>query len=187
VTPEQTTELLKALNQHNWFLIGCGIVWLLGTILQFLVVTRIKAAIENKQHFSRVRYERELKVYEELWPKLCQLQVAAGSLRPKAEWELAKDETEESRSQIRCKRFDDAFWPLLNEIDNARPFYSDEIWNEIGKLMKLCWGEAVEYALVKDRDKNYWDNAHKNADAIGKQIDTICEAIRTRLSKFDNV
>jgi hypothetical protein len=188
MSPEQVTDLLKALNQHNWFLVVCGIVWILGTILQFVVVARIKSAIENKQHFSRVRYEREMKVFEEIWPKLCELQEAVLSLRPVMDTSLQEGETKDSRKLKRAESFSTAFVNFRMAIKHSRPFYPPVIWDELGILLKLCWGEATEFSVYSDERKphDYWEKAMDNAQAINEQIDKTCEAIRTRLSKFDN-
>jgi len=188
VTPEQTTELLKALNQHNWFLVGCGVVWLLGTVLQFFVVTRIKSVIENKQHFNRVRYEREMKVFEEIWPKLCELQEAVLDLRPVMDCSPQEGETIESRKLKRAEKFTIAFTDFRTAIKHNRPFYPPIIWDELGKVLQLCWGEATEFSVYANERKprDYWGKAMDNAKAINEQIDKTCEAIRTRLSKFDS-
>lgn len=188
MTPDQITELLKSLNQHNWFLVGCGVVWLLGTILQFLVVARIKSAIEDKQHFNRVRYEREMKVFEEIWPKLCEFQEAVLALRPVMDSSLQEGETAESRKLKRAEKFTIAFADFRMAIKHNRPFYPPIIWDELRKVLQLCWGEATEFSVYSDERKprDYWDKAMNNAKNINEQIDKTCEAIRTRLSKFDN-
>jgi hypothetical protein len=150
-------------------------------------VESIKADFAAKQHFSQIRYEREMKVFEEIWPKLCDLQSAALSLRPVWDNSPPEGQTVESRKQERPANFQAALQSYLMTINHNRPFYPPTIWEELQALLKLCWGEAVEFSTLTPRDdREYWKKAMDNAEAINKQIDKTCEAIRNRLSKFDS-
>jgi hypothetical protein len=155
-------------------------------------VEAIKADLATKQHYSRVRYERELKVYEELWPKLCDLQAAVLSLRPVFDWGPPEGVSEDEVRQSRRKHFLEAHRSFLQAVSLSRPFYATDVWELLNQLIKLCSGEAVNWGLFSDprereRRPGYWETAEKNSEAIQKHIDTICEAIRTRLSRFDNI
>lgn len=150
-------------------------------------VESIKTDFAAKQHFSQIRYEREVKVFEEIWPKLCELQSAVLSLRPAMDYLPREGETVESRKQDRAAKFNEALNNYRITINHNRPFYPPTIWEELQTLFKLCWGEAVEFSIFEPRtDKDYWKKAMDNAEAINKQIDKTCEAIRNRLSKFDS-
>ena len=152
-------------------------------------VESIKTDLAAKQHFSQIRYERETKVFEEIWPKLCELQEAVLDLRPITESFPQGDETPESRKQRRSEKFTTAFINFRTAIKHNRPFYPPIIWDELLKVLQFCWGEATEVSIYSNERKprDYWDKAMNNAEAINKQIDKTCEAIRTRLSKFDSV
>ena len=156
-------------------------------------VESIKADLGAKQYFSQIRYERELKVYEELWPKLCDLESIVLILRSGIGFSTAADEEQEKIKQK--QQFMEAHRSFFVAVSRTRPFYPSEVWGELDKLIKLCWGEAVEWglfsntALMRDREnrEGYYEKGQQNAEAIKKQINVICEVIRTRLSKFDNI
>jgi hypothetical protein len=156
-------------------------------------VESIKAGLGAKQYFSQIRYERELKVYEELWPKLCDLESIVLSLRSGFGFSKGTDEEQEKIKQKQT--FMEAHSSFLTAVSHSRPFYPSEVWEELNKLIKLCWGEAIEWglfsnlALMREREnrEGYYEKAQNNADAIKTQIQTLCEVIRTRLSKFDNI
>jgi hypothetical protein len=151
-------------------------------------VESIKTDLAAKQYFSQIRYEREMKVFEEIWPKLCELQEAVLSLRPIMDYSPQEGEPEDSRKQKRAINFATAFNDFKTTVLHNRPFYPPIIWDELQALLKICWGEAVEYGTFDARkDRDYWTRAMDNAKAINEQIDKTCEAIRTRLSKFDNL
>ena len=197
MTAEQFNQVIQALNQGNWRLLCLVLVvvvaWVVVLAFQLSIMKRIEAAIENKQHFSRVRYEREMKIYEELWPKLCELEAISLSLRSGFGFTTSAESTEEEETLKRKQKFWDAHKAFFLAVSYSRPFYSTDVWKEVNKLIKLCWGEAVEWGLLahpalmraRENREDYYKNAEKNADAIKIQIEKICEAIRTRLSKFD--
>ena len=61
---------------------------------------RVKADLGCRSHYSKVRYERELKVFEDVWPKLVQLQMSVAMLRPVMDTEAGRNNTKpQSRAQ----------------------------------------------------------------------------------------
>jgi hypothetical protein len=211
VTPEQLQQYVDAtLKQRDQFnlvffsltiVLSIGGAWLiaylrekgknLATKEDISEITRkvesIKTDLATKQHFSQIRYEREVKVFEEIWPKLCELQGAVLSLRPVMDYSPREGETVESRKQERAAKFNAAFNNYRITINHNRPFYPPKIWEELQTILKLCWGEAVQFSVHSGEriPRDYWEKAMDNAKAINEQIDKTCEAIRTRLSKFD--
>ena len=212
MTPEQLQQYVDAaLKQRDQFnlvfypltiVLSIGGAWLISYIREkgknlatkediseiTTKVESIKADLGAKQHFSQIRYEREVKVFEEIWPKLCELQEAVLALRPVMDSSLQEGETAESRKLQRADKFTIAFSDFRTAIKRNRPFYPPIIWDELGKVLQLCWGEATEFSMYFDERKprDYWEKAMDNAKAINEQIDKTCEAIRTRLSKFDS-
>ena len=100
---------------------------------------------------------------------------------------LAEGETPESRKQSRLQALSDAYRELAGAIEHNRPFYTADIWKELRALLDLFYKEGIEYQFGDMRRdwQKYWDDAQANAKAIAEQTDKICEAVRTRLTKFD--
>ena len=212
MTPEQLQQYVDAaLKQRDQFslvfypltiVLSIGGAWLISYIREkgknlatkediseiTQKIESIKTDLAAKQHFSQIRYGREMKVFEEIWPKLCELQEAVLALRPVMDTLPQEGETKESRKSMRAENFTNAFVAFRTAIKHSRPFYPPVIWNELVILLKLCWGEATEYGIYSDERKprDYWEKAMDNAKAINDQIDKTCEAIRTRLSTFDS-
>jgi len=149
---------------------------------------KVRASLEVRSHYSRVRYEREMKTYEEVWTKLCGLKDAALSLRPVMDSSLKEGQTEEDRKRERAGKFIDCYMQLSRAVDYSRPFYPPGIWIELRQLLDLCWKEGVQYRFRGDGRGmiDYWDQAMENAKAITSQVDKTCEAIRSRLTDFDS-
>jgi len=148
---------------------------------------KLKSELAQKSHLSRIRYEREMKVFEDVWPRLHTLRTAVLSLRPVMDTVLAVGETEDGRKEERGTAFFEAYRELALAVEENRPFYPEEVWKELRELLQLTWVEAVDYRLSdQKRDwEKYWDKALENAKAIQEQVEKICEAIRDRLAKFD--
>jgi hypothetical protein len=218
MTPEQLQQYVDAaLKQRDQFdlvfypliiILSIGGAWLISYLREkgknlatkedvseiTQKVESIKTDLAAKQHFSQIRYERELGVYEDLWPKLCDLQAAVISLRPILEFVPDHADEKEQATVEKKKCFWEAHNSLFKVVNHERPFYSSEVWEELDKLINLCWGEAVEWGIcsniinmrARENREDYYEKSIKNADAIKKQIDKICEAIRKRLNKFDS-
>lgn len=147
----------------------------------------LRAELSSRSHYGKVRYEREMKIFEEIWPNLCTLRDAVLSLRPVIDFGLKPEETEEERKQKRAERFFEAWIALRKTVDHSRPFYPPTIWAELRTLLDLTHGESVDYRSSSDRNReDYWDKAMANSEAINKQVDKTCEAIRSRLTAFDD-
>ncbi len=69
-TPEHAARLLDAITRQNSIIVLAGLLWLVVALVQLYLSKRIEAAVTNKQHFSRLRYERELDLYRDMWGKL---------------------------------------------------------------------------------------------------------------------
>lgn len=148
---------------------------------------KLRVDLASRSHYSKVRYEREMKVFEDVWPKLCGLREAVRCLRPVMDTALQAGETEETRKKSRAIRVGEAYQALATTVEHNRPFYSAGVWKQLWTLLSLCWGETVDYRFTEQSDnwREYWEKAMKNTDSINEQVDKVCEAIRSRLTAFD--
>ena len=173
MTPEQLAELLKAFHQHDWFLVVCGVVWLLGAVLQFLIVKRIESAIANKQHFTRARYDREIEIYQKVWPKLMnfyEVMVLGSNADPNSGLAYHKARNE-----------------VIDAVRENRPFFPKEIRQEVLAFQGLCENQKFSEFVIRvrelssDEKKTFFESQEK----MKAQLDKVEEAIRNRLIKFD--
>lgn len=154
-----------------------------GIRSQYLTeLERLRFDLERASLMHRARYETEFRVYEEIWQNLVPVQRAVASLRPMFDYADPK-ETDAERRTRRLNMFGEAFNALQTAIWKGKPFYSAEVHRELQELSRLLHSEAVDYQYGDaHRDEDYWRTAKQNAEAIGKQVDLVCEAIRARLS-----
>jgi hypothetical protein len=200
VTPEQLQQYVdEAFKKREQFdvvfyplviILSLGAAWLFSYLRQkgknlatkedvaaiTTTVESIKSELASKQHFSRVRYEIETKIYSQIWEKLVAFEESVQSLVVK------KDQPVESPELKRCN---DARNNLIDAIKNNRPFYPREIWKELIICQQLCQGLKMLKNPEFLSDPNLRKEYHELPLKIQTQLDKVEEAIRNRLSKFD--
>jgi len=180
--PQLVQEVVTALQHQNWLLILCLaivlVVYVMGLLVQLYIAKKIEAKITNQQHFSRLVYEHELTLYREVWKKLL-------SYHEKASFVFT---WEEKNRDDRAKELRLAGDELFSVIRDNKPFYPDEVWNELRKAVDLCdemsrtqqnMKTASDKLMPEFRDK--LDKLQQQAKA---QQSIIEERIRNRLAKF---
>lgn len=141
---------------------------------------RLKAELEKGIHIHMVQFEKEFKIYEELWSKLVDLRKAVLSLRPAFDMVDPK-EPEDQRKAKRLTKFGDAIAEFIDVTDKNRPFYSEEVFHSMEKLWKLTHSEAVDYKHLDPYTDSYWDKSQENREAILGEIEACCEKLRQRI------
>ena len=142
--------------------------------MQFLIVSKFKSAIENKQHFTRSRFAGEMEVYQKVWPKLMDFFQAT----------YLREDIDQTSTQNRYVEAKDA---VIRVIRENLPFFAKEVRQEILAFQLLCDQHRSYESFMRRRDltpeesKNYAASHSK----IKSQLDKVEEAIRNRLSKFD--
>jgi hypothetical protein len=146
------------------------------------IVEGIRSSHDKELHISKAQFDTEFTIYREVWTKLVALRNAALALRPDFEW-TNPNETEEEAKRRKIGDFRKAITEVIGPIENNKPFCSPDIYKALDDFTKLAYKEFSQYRLGSPKDFNaYWENADNNQKAILASTDTICEAIRTRVS-----
>ncbi len=98
----------------------------------------LRADLSSRAHYGKLQYEREMGVFETIWPRLCALRDAVLSLRPIMDSNTKQGETKELRMAGRIEVFKKAYEDLLTAVESSRPFYAPAIWKELKDLLTLC-------------------------------------------------
>jgi hypothetical protein len=148
---------------------------------------RVRFELAHTGNIQRFQYETEFKTYQEIWEALVLVQSAVQALRPMIDTHLPDKAEREKRDQDRVNVFGKAFNDFSRIVYKSRPFFPKEIFTQIEALLKLVHGEALEVVYKEDGwNKEYWQSARKNAEAISSQVDAICEVMRARLHHDSN-
>lgn len=197
MTPEQLQQYFDtALKQRDQFnlvfypltvVLSIGGAWLISYVRQkgknlatkedIAKITRtqeeIRIELANHSHFSRARYDHEVEIYKNLWPKLFNFYRAS------------------SFSDVRNEEDRNNFNKIKNDVQTTirenKPFYSDEICRELLTFENLCEDKqfleivAISIPLTGDKADSYL----KLQKQIQSQLEKVEKAIRNRLIKFD--
>lgn len=142
---------------------------------------KLQQQVEKGVHIYKFQFEKEYKIYEEIWKKLNALKQSALALRPVADITI-EGESPEERKKKRSKALGDALVNFMKITDEHSPFYSKEIFVKARELSNMCYKEAIEYQYGDEGNREYWHKAVKNSENILGLIDVIENAIRERIS-----
>jgi len=178
MTTEQFKQVIEAIEQGNWrllwLLISVVVVLSIAILIQVYWTKRIEAAVANRQHFSRLRYEREIEIYREVWQKLFDFYESTQRLR------LGVTQQSPARTE-----WTEKLNKLIEVIRYNRPFYPQEIWRELQRAQSLC--EVV--AGAREDPTQFAEMISEKRMELMKNfsslMDNVENAIRKRLSRFD--
>jgi len=128
----------------------------------------------------KIQFEKEFMVYRDLWPELIKLRNATHQLRPMVEYR----DIDKSEEEIRIEKgteFNDRYKKSVVVFEENKPFYPEEIFNEVDKIINLSKKEAIQWQHMPPRDSDYYTSAQKNMDEIIETIDMVCLQIRDRI------
>ncbi len=76
----------------------------------------------------------------------------------------------------------------MTTIDEHKPFYREDIFENLNEIVRLTHGEAVGYShRAPDEYADYSREAADNAQKINKAVNEVCDAIRERISQLSEV
>jgi hypothetical protein len=142
-------------------------------------LARLQATLSFQGEYGKIRYEREMKIYEGLWPILEDVRDNLAEIS-RLNGHVPKQDTAQGNPIL---GFQKAFQDLQQQVRSCRPFYPSSIWESLQKLLELCATECNSvHASPSGRNSNDILLSWRN---INEQVDLTCEAIRSRLTRFD--
>ncbi len=134
---------------------------------------KIRTELANNSHFSRARYDHEVAIYKNLWPKLINFYFISNFM--------------DVRNDADQKKFHEIQNAVVTAIRDNKPFFSEEIYRELMAFEYLCedkkFSEIVAISIPLTGDKA--DSYLKLQKQIQPQLEKVEKAIRDRLIKFD--
>jgi len=143
-------------------------------------IEKLRTQYKKEYHVHELSFNKKFEIYQELWAKAINIQMAAAQLRPRAD-HLNPSETKEERKESRLKIVDKAIKEFRDIVYNKTPFYEQEIFDAAEEILKIVDKEGLEYIDYSPRSKGYWLNAKNNKKEIENLIDKLCAEIRKRI------
>ncbi len=188
------TDLLAALGGYT-IVVGAlagflGRIWVLRVVERekFLLQRQLdrtsrvlQADLDRRLHISKTQFDSELANYKEIWSLLVDLRMKTLRLRPMLDY-VEPNETQQERLTKRLKEFGPAFTTLRDTVEKNKPFYSEQVYQRLSKVVGLCHDEAIDAEYHERPHGEYWKEARVNREKISEAIDVTCEEIRTRVN-----
>lgn len=128
----------------------------------------------------KIQFEEEFNVYKTLWPVLIKLSNVTRQLRPMIEF-IEANKTDDEIRIVKGREFNETFNNCLVIFQENKPFYPEDIFNEIESIIKISRKEAIEWQHMPPKESEYYKNAERNMDEIISKIDNVCLKIRDRI------
>lgn len=129
------------------------------------IKSRLDAELQRTMLVDKVQFEHEYEVYKRVWQTLFSLEKVTLKLRPKLD-QFDPGESEDDRKNRRLKDFAEAFGEYQDVIEETKPFYAPDVYSALSKVRSLCYRERVSYECGDRFDREYWDKATQNEEAI---------------------
>ncbi len=129
----------------------------------------IKTELATRSHFSRLRYEREIEIYKEVWRKLSVFYFESDRQHMGGP---SLDEYSSARRELGLV------------IRDNRPFYPNEVRKELIIFQRFV--EDLHHIRVgRQMNEEIGRQLMKMPEQVKSQLTKVEEAIRNRLDKFD--
>ena len=168
------------MNYTFWIAVAFSVIALIWNFWQQKRIEELKRDNEKATLVHRVQFEKEFKIYNDLWGKLIELRDLAKSLRPHLD-SYNDAQTFEEIAKERLTKLQDAYNACKVSYEQNKPFYSNEVYLAVEKAIQTAHKEAVEYRFEDRNTREYWNNADKNIQELNDALDVTCDIIRKRI------
>ncbi len=149
----------------------------------------LRAQLNRESHAYNIPLEKEFENLSELWEALLKLQKATSGLETALETSYP-DLTEEEQkiTRLRLQRFAESFNSLSALVSSKRPFYPQEIYAALVRIMSIAETQTLDYQIgapipdEQERVIKYWQSVANNAQEISERIDNLAGLIRKRVA-----
>lgn len=158
-------------------------------IFQQMVIHNIKRNNEHQLHVHKVQFEKEFKIYNDVWAKIIAVKQTVRLLRPAMET-IPPGKTKEDVWMQNLQDATSAINDLILATENNKPFYEINIYNSILELNTTTKREII---TVQHKDafltdiKNrmqYYKDGEETIKKVEALADEVCEAIRNRIQNI---
>lgn len=115
---------------------------------------RLNAIQDKALYISKVQYDNEYRIYQEIWQKLHKCTVASVRLYPGYEEMPIDKEEREKYQEEKYRNFVDHYNGFTAAIEEYAPFYRDDFYTAFAELRQACH-EMGDIFKQEEFDKKY--------------------------------
>ena len=140
----------------------------------------IKSSLSKEQFIHRLQFEKEFKIYEELWKRLLDLRGSTARLIPIIDW-ADPNKTEDETKKERLEKFTSDLDEVRKAIFENKPFYNEEVYENSNKIIRKSISQITKFHYPEKDIGDHYMNAEKRVNEINRIIDSVEKAIRERI------
>ncbi len=140
----------------------------------------LKSSLSKEQFIHKLQFEKEFKIYEELWKKLVDLKEATEKIIPINGYrEPGKDDAEidKERAQIVAE----AYSEVRKIINYNKPFYDEKVYENTEKILSQSFRQVLAVRYPNRDESKHFEKAEERIEEIFAVIYKVEVAIRERI------
>ena len=156
-------------------------------IWNFVLTKRIeelKSEGQKQIHVHKIQFDKEFVIYESVWQKIVELKEAIFLLRPRVSYGV-EGKTYEEQTNDNVQKAITVGNELILLTEKNKPFYEQQVYEELSKIIKLIKSEIVEVQYGDRKKTDYWKEGKETIDKLIASSDLICETIRRRIRNIN--
>jgi len=144
---------------------------------------KIKSIYSKEQFIHRLQFEKEFKIYLELWEQLIDLKTDTEILIPIGGI-FDPNEVEGLEDEKRIKKIQESYRQVSKTIRYNKPFYGEEVYISVEQITNESFGQLLQKVRpFKSRTDPYIE-VEERLKRIGKAIYEVERAIRSRIQNM---
>lgn len=147
---------------------------------------KLQAELDKTIHVYRIQFEKEFQALVGIWKTVSELRSQIAGLRPSMSLSLPDESRRQEELNKRFGSFQKALWALQHTIHGQGPFYGEEVYGEVDRLLMIAKRENLEMQLNTPEPFSHpWYAAgEKNKAEFIAQADVVSKVMRTRISQL---
>jgi hypothetical protein len=159
-------------------------------------INMLNSMIEKASYVTKLQYEKEFSIYQDIWEKLSLCVNSTRNLYPAFEYKPVEEPKLKKFIEEKLKIFVDHYNNYSNAITKYSPFYEDKLYSGFVELRNLCNKQGnffrmyeydVKYSLsfATSRDTTMPKESHQEVYIeFPKKIDELQNSLKTGIRNY---
>jgi hypothetical protein len=164
------------MSAEFWIPLVIGIVSIIWNYFQSRRLLKVEMEAKSKNLVHKFQFEKEFKIYKEIWPKLVELKSAAEKIE-----KTTTDKETEIHSELKSLEIN--YHLVRDYFERNKPFYSERVYNKIKVLPVVLSSDSFWAVNSANQAKNeVLERRSIHLKKIVGYIDDVADLIRGRIN-----
>ncbi len=146
-------------------------------------INKLNSINETNTYISKVQYDKEFSIYQEIWGKLHECVISATNLYPTYEDSPVDEEEKKKNDEKKYSDFVEKFNDYSMTIEKFAPFYKEEFYYEFINIKKDCFYLGRIFKKYKFDLKYNISFRRINKDMTNDEFEKVYGTVPERIDK----